>query len=69
MICGSEVVLIRAKTGAVRPVCCNQPMTLTKDSVRMYRCPVCGSEAGVIREKSGGLRLICCNVPMQALAA
>jgi desulfoferrodoxin-like iron-binding protein len=68
-VCGAETIVIRTGNGALRPICCNQPMDRLEKRASMFRCPVCGSELAVIRVKTGGLRLICCNVPMREMTA
>jgi desulfoferrodoxin-like iron-binding protein len=69
MVCGAEALVIRAGDGQLHPKCCNQPMVLLKQIVRMYHCSVCGAEVAVIGLKSDNLHLVCCNIPMRSASA
>jgi desulfoferrodoxin-like iron-binding protein len=66
-VCGSEILVIRARNGSLAPRCCNEPMVLLKQTARMYRCSVCGSEVAVIQSRTNNLHLVCCNTPMSIL--
>ncbi|MBI4831598.1 MAG: hypothetical protein HY801_08610 [Candidatus Lindowbacteria bacterium] len=67
-ICGAELIVMRAGSGELQPICCNQPMVLLKRKTTMYRCPICGTEVAVLNSKMASMKLICCNVPMRVLA-
>lgn len=69
LVCGAETLVIKAGTGNLKPVCCNQPQVLLTKLTEMYRCPVCESEVSMISGISKKLRLICCNTPMHPLTA
>lgn len=61
-VCGAEVVVIRALSGALDLHCCNTAME-PLGAMPVYRCPVCGSEVTVLRGETE-VELVCCNRPM-----
>ena len=65
-VCGAEVLVIRADSGRLAPVCCNRPMVRLAARARIFYCPVCGAELAVIRDAGGELAPVCCNRPMLA---
>jgi len=64
-VCGAEVLVINAASGALDPYCCNVPMEPVR-RVPIFRCPVCGAEVAVLRQGETAPELACCGRPMEA---
>ena len=63
-VCGVEVMVIHAQTGALDLWCCNRPMEPVR-RVPIFRCPVCGAEVAVLRQGDPAPDLVCCGRPME----
>ena len=63
-VCGVEVMVINAQTGALDLRCCSRPMEPVR-RVPVYRCPVCGAVVAVLRRGETAPELVCCGRPME----
>jgi desulfoferrodoxin-like iron-binding protein len=64
LVCGAEVMVIKAASQALDPHCCNAAMQPLERVSAIYHCKVCGSEVAVLRGGGERLELVCCHQPM-----